>query len=43
MEKGAFQQDWKNARVTPVDKNDINDEINYRPIFVVGHTAKKSY
>ena len=31
---GVFEQDWKNARVTPIYKGDgdINDENNYRPI-----------
>ena len=29
--------------MTPMDKNDrhINNENNYRPIFVVGHIAKQ--
>ena len=29
--------------MTPIDKNDrdINDENNYRPIFVVGHIEKQ--
>ena len=31
----TFEQDWKNARVTPIykDDDDINDENNYRPNF----------
>ena len=39
---GVFEQDWKNARVTPVYKDDcdINDENNYRSISVIGHIAK---
>ena len=39
---GVFKQDWKNARVSPIYKNDgdINDENNYRPISVIGHIAK---
>ena len=38
----VFEQDWKNARVTPIykDDGDINDENNYRPISVTGHIAK---
>ena len=38
----VFEQDWKNARVTPIykDDGDINDENNYRPISVIGHFAK---
>ena len=42
LESGVFEQDWKNARVTPIykDDGDINDENNYRPISVVGHIAK---
>ena len=37
-----FEQDWKNARVSPIykDDGDINDENNYRPISVIGHIAK---
>ena len=33
---------WKNARVTPIykDDSDINDENNYRPISVINHIAK---
>ena len=35
-------QDWKNARVSPIYKDDgnVNDENNYRPISVIGHIAK---
>ena len=38
---GVFEQDWKNARVSPIYKDDgnINDENNYRPKSVVGHIA----
>ena len=34
LKSGVFAQDWKNARVTPVykDDGDINDENDYRPI-----------
>ena len=42
LESGVFEQDWKNARVTPIYKDDgnINDENNYRPISVIGHFTK---
>ena len=42
LRSGVFEQDWKNARVTPIykDDGDINDENNYRPISVIGHSAK---
>ena len=42
LESGVFQQDWKNARVSPIYKDDgnINDKNNYRPISVIGHMAK---
>ena len=42
LESGVFEQDWKNARVTPIYKDDggINDENNYRPISVIGHITK---
>ena len=42
LRSGVFEQDWKNARVTPIykDDGDINDENNYRPISVIGHIAK---
>ena len=42
LEAGVFEQDWKNARVTPIykDDGDINDENNYRPISVISHIAK---
>ena len=42
LESGVFEQDWKNARVTPIykDDGDINDDNNYRPICVIGHIAK---
>ena len=39
---GVFEQDWKDARVTPIYKDDghINDENNYRPISAIDHIAK---
>ena len=42
---GAFEQNWKSARVTPIykDVGDINDENNYRPISVIDHIAKIEY
>ena len=42
LESGVFEQDWKNARVSPIYKDDgnVNDENNYRPISVTGHIAK---
>ena len=42
LESGVFEQDWKNARVSPIynDDGNVNDENNYRPISVIGHTAK---
>ena len=42
LDSGVFEQDCKNARVTPIynDDGDINDENNYRPISVIGHIAK---
>ena len=43
LKSGAFeQQSWKNARVTPIckDDGDINDKNNYRPISVIDHIAK---
>ena len=42
LESGVFEQGWKNARVTPIykDDGDINYENNYRPISVIGHIAK---
>ena len=42
LRSGVFEQDWKNARVTPIykDDGDINDENNYCPISVMGHIAK---
>ena len=41
LKSGVFEQDWKNARVTPIykDYGDINDENNYRPISVISHIA----
>ena len=41
LESGVFEQDWKNARVSPIYKDDgnVNDENNYRPISVIGHIA----
>ena len=37
-----FEQDWKNAKVSPIYKDDgsVNDENKYRPISVIGHIAK---
>ena len=34
LKSDVFEQDWKNAIVTPIykDDGDINDENNYRPI-----------
>ena len=45
LKSGVFEQDWKNARVTPFYKDDgnINDENNYRPISVIGHIATIEY
>ena len=42
LSSGVFDQGWKDARVTPIykDDGDINDENNYRPISVIGHIAK---
>ena len=42
FESGVFKQDWKNARVMPIDKDDgdINDENNYRPISAIGLITK---
>ena len=42
LESGVFEQDWKNARVSPIYKDDgnINEENNYHPILVIGHIAK---
>ena len=42
LKSSAFEQNWKNARVTPIYKDDadINDENNYRPISVIDHIAK---
>ena len=42
LKSGVFEQDWKNARVTPIynDDGDINDENNYRPVSVIDHIAK---
>ena len=42
LRSGVFEQDWKNARVMPIykDDGDINDENNYRPISAIGHIAK---
>ena len=42
LKSGAFEQNWKNARVTPIctDGGDINDKNNYRPISVIDHIAK---
>ena len=42
LKSGVFEQDWTNDRVVPIykDDGDINDENNYRPIFVIEHNAK---
>ena len=42
LKPGVFEQDWKNAGMTPIykDDGDINDENNYRPISVIDHIAK---
>ena len=42
FESGVFDQDWKNARVTPIykDDGDSNDENHHRPISVIGHITK---
>ena len=42
LKSGVFEQDWKNARVAPIykDDGDINDENNYRPLSVIDHIAK---
>ena len=42
LKSGVFEQDWKNARVMPIykDDGDIHDQNNYRPIPVIGHIAK---
>ena len=41
LKSGVFEQDWKNARVTPIyaDDGDINDENDDRPLYVPGHIA----
>ena len=43
LKSGAFEQNWKNARVMPIykDDGDINDKNNYRQISVIYHIAKK--
>ena len=42
LNSGRFFDDWKVARVTPVNKNygDVHVMSNYRPISVIGHIAK---
>ena len=42
LKSGAIEQNWKNARVTPICKDDgyINDKNNCRPISVIDHIAK---
>ena len=42
LKSGAFEQNWKNARVTPIYKDgaDINDKNNHRPISVIDYIAK---
>ena len=45
LESGVFEQDWKNARVTPIykDDGDINDENDYRPISVIDFLEEHSF
>ena len=42
LKSGAFEQNWKNARVTPIykDGGDFNVKNNYRPISLIDHIAK---
>ena len=42
LQSGAFEQNWKNVRVTPIykDDGDINDKNDYRPTSVIDHIAK---
>ena len=42
LKSEVFEQDWKNARVTPIYKEDgdINDENNHHAISAIGHIAK---
>ena len=42
FKSGVFEQDWKNTRMTLIyeDDGDINDENNYRPIYLIDHIAK---
>ena len=42
FKSGVFEHDSKNARVTPISKDDgdIIDENNYRPISVIDHITK---
>ena len=41
FDNGIVHGNWKNARVTPVDKNEgeIDDENNFRSISVMRHTC----
>ena len=42
LKSGVVGQEWKNARVTLIykDDGDINDENNHRPISVIDHVVK---
>ena len=42
LKSEIFEQDWKNARVTPIYKEDgdFKDENNHHAIAVIGHIAK---
>ena len=42
LKSEVFEQDWKNARVTPTYKEDgdINGENNHHAISAIGHIAK---
>ena len=39
---GCFVQDWKNAKVTPIykDDGDVNNEYDYHSISVIGDISK---
>ena len=42
LRSGAFEQNWMNAKATPIykDDGDINDKNNYHPISVINHIEK---
>ena len=42
LKSSVFEQDWQNARVTIIykDDGDINDENNCRPMSVIDYIAK---